>query len=245
MRTTPADGKRLEHLKIHARNWIGRLAIIGACFIAIILVWKLLPIDTWLSVGVWRMFDLGNWGVLIYFVLYIFLVGLTFPTTPLNVGAGILFPFWLGAAVALAAGFVAATASFLFIRFVAGDRIRSRLSRLPNYDDVMQLMENAGVQVVFLVRLNPFIPASLKNYGFSLAGIPLRTYLLGTALGQTPVTLAHVYLGWAGGLAMMAGNEPLSAREYVLLGVGAAFSVVLLFLISWYGRRRTKTASGG
>ena len=152
----------MEHLKIDARNWIGRLAIIGAGLIAIILVWKLLPIDTWLSVGVWRMFDLGNWSIVIYFVLYVFLVGLTFPTTPLNIGAGILFPFWLGAAVALAAGFVAATASFLFIRFVAGDRIRSRLTRLPNYDAVMQLMENAGVQIVCLVRLNPFIPARLK-----------------------------------------------------------------------------------
>jgi uncharacterized membrane protein YdjX (TVP38/TMEM64 family) len=240
----PRTGKRTTHLKNHARNWIGRLTIIGAGVIAIILVWKLLPIDTWLSVGVWRMFDLGNWGILIYFALYVLLVCLTFPATPLNVAAGILFPFWLGAAVALVAGFVAATASFLFIRFVAGDRIRSRLSRLPNYDDVMKLMKNAGLQIVFLVRINPFIPASLKNYGFSLAGIPLRTYVLGTVLGQTPVTLAHVYLGWAGGIAMMAGNEQLDTRNYVQIGIGATLSVAVLILISWYGRQKSKTMTG-
>jgi uncharacterized membrane protein YdjX (TVP38/TMEM64 family) len=179
------------------------------------------------------------WGVLIYFLLYVLLAGLTFPTTPLNLGAGMLFPFWLGAAVALLAGFVTATASFLLIRYVAGDRFRSRLSRLAHYDDMMKLMKDAGLKVVFLIRLNPFIPASLKNYGFSLAGIPLRTYMLGTALGQTPVTLAHVYLGWAGGLAVISGDEPLGTLDYVFIGVGAALSIGLLLLVSWYGRKKT------
>lgn len=223
--------------------------IVGASLIAltviVILIWKFVPIDKWLSIAVWRMFDVGNWGVLIYFLLYVILVSLTVPITPLNIGAGILFPFWLGAAVAVTAGFVTAMADFLLVRFVAGNRIRSRLKKLPSYDHVMRLMENAGLQVVFLVRLNPFIPASLKNYGFSLAGIPLRTYLLGTALGQTPVTLAHVYLGWASGLTMMDGDEPLGTRDYVLIGIGATLSVALLVFISWYGRKRSKTMSGG
>jgi uncharacterized membrane protein YdjX (TVP38/TMEM64 family) len=100
-------------------------------------------------------------------------------------------------------------------------------------------MKDAGLKVVFLIRLNPFIPASLKNYGFSLAGIPLRTYMLGTALGQTPVTLAHVYLGWAGGLAVISGDEPLGTLDYVFIGVGAALSIGLLLLVSWYGRKKT------
>ena len=222
-----------------AHTWFGRLAAIAAALVAIVLVWKLLPVADWVSVAVWRMFDLGMWGVLIYFVLYVLLAGLTFPTTPLNVGAGMLFPYWLGAAVALGAGFVTATASFLLIRYVAGDRFRSRLSRLAHYDDMMKLMKDAGFKVVFLIRLNPFIPASLKNYGFSLAGVPLRTYALGTALGQTPVTLAHVYLGWAGGLAVMSGEEPLGTLNYLFIGVGAVLSVGLLLLISWYGRKKT------
>jgi uncharacterized membrane protein YdjX (TVP38/TMEM64 family) len=220
-------------------TWFGRLAVIGASLVAIVLMWKLLPVAEWVSVAVWRMFDLGMWGVLIYFLLYVLLAGLTFPTTPLNLGAGMLFPFWLGAAVALLAGFVTATASFLLIRYVAGDRFRSRLSRLAHYDDMMKLMKDAGLKVVFLIRLNPFIPASLKNYGFSLAGIPLRTYMLGTALGQTPVTLAHVYLGWAGGLAVISGDEPLGTLDYVFIGVGAALSIGLLLLVSWYGRKKT------
>jgi uncharacterized membrane protein YdjX (TVP38/TMEM64 family) len=222
-----------------AHTWFGRLAVIGASLVAIVLMWKLLPVAEWVTVAVWRMFDLGMWGVLIYFLLYVLLAGLTFPTTPLNLGAGMLFPFWLGAAVALLAGFVTATASFLLIRYVAGDRFRSRLSRLAHYDDMMKLMKDAGLKVVFLIRLNPFIPASLKNYGFSLAGIPLRTYMLGTALGQTPVTLAHVYLGWAGGLAVISGDEPLGTLDYVFIGVGAALSIGLLLLVSWYGRKKT------
>lgn len=198
-----------------------------------------LPVDEWLSRAVWHMFDLRGWAALVYFLLYVALVAVSFPTTPLNVGAGILFPFWLGAGIALAAGFVSAVVSFLLVRSVARDWIRSRLRRLPHYDDIMRLMENAGLQLVILIRLNPFIPAGFKNYGFSMAGVPFRTYLLGTALGQTPVTLVHVYLGWAGGLAIMAGENPLTTRNYVFLGLGAALSVALLVLISWYGRKKT------
>lgn len=227
-------------LKPRARNrWIVRLSIIGIAAAAAVLVWTLVPVDKWLSVAVWHMFDLRGWAVVIYFLLYVLLVAVAFPTTPLNVGAGILFSFWVGAAVALAAGFVAATACFLLVRFVAEDWIRLRAKKLPHYDDIMQLMKNAGLQVVFLVRLNPLMPAALKNYGFGLARVPLRTYLLGTALGQTPVTLAHVYLGWAGGLAIMAGEEPLSTRDYLFVGLGAALSVGLLVVISWYGRKRS------
>jgi uncharacterized membrane protein YdjX (TVP38/TMEM64 family) len=231
--------QRISTLKNFARTWTGRLSIIGISVGAILLVWKFAPVDRWLTLAVWHMFDFGGWGLLIYFLLYVLAVQLAFPTTLLNVGAGILFSFWTGAAVALVAGFAAAISGFLLVRYVAGERIRSRLRRLPRYDEVMQLMESAGLQVVFLMRLNPFIPASLKNYGFSLAGVPLRTYMLGTALGQTPVTLAHVYLGWAGGLTMMIGTETFEARDYAFIGVGVVLSLALLGFISWYGRKTT------
>lgn len=216
-----------------------RLSIAGVFLLALVLLWKVLPADEWLGRAVFNMFDLGNWGVLIYFLLYVFLVALGFPTTLLNVGAGILFSFWLGLAAAIAGGFVTAMAAFLLVRYIGSDRIRARLSKLPRYEDVMRLMENAGLRVVILVRLNPFISASLKNYGFGLAGVPLRTYLLGTVIGQTPVTLAHVYLGWAGGLAMMAGEESRSGWNYVFIGVGVTLSVALLVFVSWYGRQKT------
>lgn len=225
------------------RGWIGRLAALAAAFVVVLMLWKLLPIDDWLTIAAWRMFDLGAWGVLIYFLLYVFLAGLTFPTTPLNIVAGILFSFWLAAGVALAAGFVTAAGCFLIGRYIAEEGVRTKLRRLPNFDNLMKLIEDAGLKLVFLVRLNPFIPAGLKNYGFSLTSISFRQYLLGTLLGQTPITLAHVYLGWAGGLAMIRDDDPPGTWQYVFLGLGAALSIALLLLISWYGNRRLKVSN--
>ena len=227
-----------------SRKWIGRLTLAATGLVVIVLLWTLLPVEKWLGFAVWHMFDLRGWGILIYFLLCVVLVDLSFPATPLNIGAGILFPFWIGAGVAVAAGLAAAIIGFLLVRYVAGEWIRSRLDKLPRYAELMRLMENAGFQVVFLVRLNPFIPASFQNYGFSLAGVPLRTYMLGTALGQTPVTLAHVYLGWAGGLAIMTGQNELDGWDYLFIGLGALLSVALLLFVSWYGRRRTLGAAG-
>ena len=48
---------------------------------------------------------------------------------------------------------------------------------------------------MFLVRIVPFVPFDAVSYGAGLVGVPFSRFLLATAIGIIPSTLAYSYLG--------------------------------------------------
>src|SRR5262249_11859806 len=55
------------------------------------------------------------------------------------------------------------------------------------------------------LRLVPVIPHSLTNFALGLTGVRLGAYVLGSFLGQLPLTIAYADLGAAGGRALLCG----------------------------------------
>lgn len=215
------------------------LALVALAVTALlaVLLWANLPVSEWLQTMVLKIDDLGFLGIVFYFLIYVLLASLSFPTTPLNIGAGVIFGYLVGFATALAGAISAAAATFIFTRHIATEWIKKRLSRSEHFDTMEALVEEQGFKIVFLARINPFIPASFKNFGFAVTGIDQRRYLAGTLLGQIPIVAAHTYIGWTGGLAMMqteSSESPLSG-EFMIGGVIA--SIALLAIISWYANR--------
>lgn len=92
-------------------------------------------------------------------------------------------------------------------RFAGDARMRAVEARLAHH----------GVPTVAVIRAFPFVPSYLVSYAAGIAGLPLRTYLVGSFFGTLPGNFLHVLLGdrilnprdpmfWAsmGGLLLLA-----------------------------------------
>jgi uncharacterized membrane protein YdjX (TVP38/TMEM64 family) len=88
------------------------------------------------------------------------------------------------------------------------------------------------VRGVTAARLAP-LPADGVSYAAGLAGLPLRSYLLGTALGELPWVTAAVLVGASAETLTMEGLAPAA------LVVGAAGLAVLLLAPAAYRAVRT------
>lgn len=164
----------------------------------------------------------GGWGPALFFVVYAGLTLLPGPKALLTAAGGALFGLWVGAALALAAALVGAIVSFGVGRLLGRDAvdrlIRGRLARVD------ALLADHGLSAVLVVRVVPLVPFTAINYASGLSGVRFRDYVLGSAVGMVPGTLAYAALG-------AYGTNPW--------GLAAAGSVLVVLLVggAWWARR--------
>ena len=164
----------------------------------------------------------GVWGPAVFFALYVGLALIPCPKALLTAAGGALFGLWAGAALSLAAALVGAVISFGVGRMLgreAVDRlIHGRLARVD------ALLADHGLSAVLIVRLVPLVPFIAINYASGLSGVKFRHYVLGSALGMVPGSLAYAALG-------AYGTEPW--------GLAAAGSALIILVVggSWWARR--------
>ncbi len=125
------------------------------------------------------------------------------PRTLLAVAAGLLFGGWWGPVWAALGSLAGAVAGYLVARHLySGFVERADPTRLRA---LLARADNGGWRMVAMVRLLPLIPHSLTNYAFGLTRVSLAAYMIGSLLGQLPLTIAYADLGAAGGQAMLGG----------------------------------------
>lgn len=204
--------------------------------VAIIAAWKLFPLGEYLQSACDAVEQWGPWAAAIYFVLYTLLVLIACPTTPLNIGAGVIFGVTTGFIVASTASLLGSCLCFLIARYVARDWFLEQ-TRATRSEWLLDAVNEGGFQVMLLARLNPFFPASIKDFGFGLTKVSIWQYAAATLLGQSPIVLAYTYLGWSGAVTISEHGE-IGVWRYVLIGVGLVTSVALTGLLTWYSRRK-------
>jgi len=138
--------------------------------------------------------DGAGWlGPAIFIVLYAVAATLLVPAAPFTIGAGLLFGPVLGTAVALAGATAGATGAFLLGRFFGRDAVRrfggARVARLDAY------VTARGFTAVLIVRLVPLFPFNVINLVAGASGIRLWEYVMATAIGIVPGTIAYAALG--------------------------------------------------
>lgn len=169
-----------------------------------------------------RVDEAGGWGPALYFVTYVALALIPCPKALLTAAGGALFGLWAGAALALTAALVGATVSFAVGRLLGRDAVdrltRGRLARVD------ELLRDHGLAAVLVVRLVPLVPFIAINYASGLAGVRLRHYVVGSAFGMVPGSLAYAALG-------AYGTNPWG------LAVAVSALVVLVIGGGWWARR--------
>ena len=88
-----------------------------------------------------------------------------------------------------------------------------------------------GVAAIVIVRLIPVIPFTVINYAAGLTAVRFRPYLVGTAIGIVPGTVAYVALG-------AYGTQPASWEFAAAVG---AFLVLTLVGVVAARRHRLNT----
>lgn len=169
-----------------------------------------------------RVDEAGAWGPAVFFAAYLGLALIPCPKALLTAAGGALFGLVPGAALALSAALVGAVVSFGLGRVLgreAVDRIAS--GRLAQVD---ARLRDHGLAAVLVVRLVPLFPYIVINYAAGLSGVRFRHYLLGSAVGMVPGSLAYAALG-------AYGTDPW--------GLAAAVSALLVLIVggSYWARR--------
>lgn len=134
---------------------------------------------------------------LIFLALQVVASLLFIPRALLAGAAGLLFGAWWGLFWAALGALLGAIAGFLVARYINSGWLD--LESLPRVGPALLKAERGGWRAVAALRLIPVIPHSLSNYALGLTRIGLRPYVVGSLLGQLPMTIAYVDLAAAGG----------------------------------------------
>jgi uncharacterized membrane protein YdjX (TVP38/TMEM64 family) len=139
-------------------------------------------------------------GYLLYILVFIFSAGFgLLPTYSQSLLAGYAFGL-LGGVPAALMGFVGASMiGYLVARTVSQDRAEREIARHPKSRVVAQALIGVSpwrtLAIVTLLRLPPNSPFALTNLALSACGVPRLIFLVGTAIGMAPRTVAAVWVG--------------------------------------------------
>ena len=162
------------------------------------------------------------------------------PTSILSVAAGCAYGLRLGLVVGQIGHLCGCFPPFLASRRLIRRRVAEFAAKRPLAKGVMAAVDEQPFTICTLLRMSP-APLPL-SYILGLTTIPVRTYLLATALGAFPQLLFSVYLG----TLMSTVTEALKGEAkmpwpMVVMGVVAA--IVVSAIISTAAKRKIDEAT--
>ncbi len=181
-----------------------------------------------------RFADTGILGAVAFGGLYAALTLTPVPAAALTIAAGATFGLARGVAIAAVAATLGAVVAFYLGRSLGRAAVQALFS--GRLDGLNALLARRGVLSVILVRLVPLFPYAAVNYTAGLTGVRTRDYVIGTAVGILPATVAYVAVG-------AYGSRPGSLPFVV--AIGALVTVTAGGLIAARRRRRRDAAGNG
>lgn len=143
-----------------------------------------------------RQFVDGNLivAVLVFMAAYIAIVALSIPgAAVMSIAGGFLFGWVISVPVTITAAVIGAIIVFQIVKTSLGAALATRAG--PLVQRVSQgFAENAFSYLLFL-RLAPVFPFFMVNAVAGLCRVPLKTFIIATAIGIIPGSLAFALLG--------------------------------------------------
>ncbi len=213
------------------------VTIIGAAAAA----FYLLPVADWLRAAIGWIDDLGWIGPSVFVGIYALATILGAPSTPLNIGAGLVFGVIWGAVTATIGATIGATLSFLLARTMLRDWVQRKLDAYPTCDKVLSHCEKEPWKFIMMLRAHPLLPGPLKNYSLGTTNVKLWIFTAATLLACMPTRIMYAYLGSAGHMTLKSGNEGdegISTGDWITYGLGFAVAITLTAGLTWFVKRK-------
>lgn len=207
-----------------------------ASLLALVVLWKVLPVDEYLRTATDWIDDAGPFGFLAFGFIYVLAAVVGIPRTPMHIAAGVLFSFPVALLTVLSSAAAAYVLTFTIARTVARDWVSRQVAQSPRVKRLLGLVDEEGFRLVLMIRMNMLVPGVLKGYGFGTTNIAPGIYMAASLLGFLPIALAHVYLGWAGGEAILDNEAPSDLERWMMIG-GVVLSLLLVAGIYYHGKK--------
>ncbi len=213
------------------------LAIVAA---AVVLAWRLGVFDLrdphQLAAAVRRARGVSGIAPL-FVVVYAVVATFGLPATPFTLAGGAIFGTVLGSVLNWCGAVLGAMGSFTLAKVLGRDALRRLLG--TRADTLDGLVERGGFATMFRLRLLPVVPFNVLSFAAGIAGVRVRDYALGTALGIVPGTIVYTYFADS----LISGAAGASRAAFARVGVAAALLLALSFAPTLLRRFRRPRAS--
>ncbi len=157
-----------------------------------------------------------------FMAVYIIQTGLALPgATIMSLAAGAIFGPLMGTVYAVISASIGATLAFLLTRYLLRDLVLNRFG--SKLEGINKELEERGLNYLLFLRLVPLFPFFLINLAAGLTRLPLRTFIIGTAIGIIPGGFVYVNAGSSLASISSPGDiaSPRVLGSFALLGLFA------------------------
>lgn len=179
-----------------------------------------------------------NLGVPAYIVFF-WVVGICcLPTYAYSVLGGWAFGLTLGVAATTIAYMGACINAFLIARKLAGNRVEPLLAHYPKLAAVHRALRDASfVKTLFIIgllRISPASPFAITNIVLGAGGVRFVAFVLGSALGVLPRTIAVVYV--ASRLTSLSFSIE-DTNKWIFAIAGFVATVIVIMVLSKWAQK--------
>lgn len=183
----------------------------------------------------------STWGPLLYILVYTLRPLVLFPAVLLTVGGGWLFGPLLGLIYVIIGSNLSATVAYLIGRFFGQGLLQADMAQGPGLvQRYAERMRDRSFVTILTMRF-VLLPYDLVNYLAGLLRIDYGAFVLATALGSLPGTIAFVLAGAAGYAAGEPGlSEGLPGFDLRIFAASAGIFVLSLVVARLIDRREQR-----
>lgn len=131
------------------------------------------------------LLSLGNWGYLVYVLLFLLSIPLPIPSTPVAIAGGYVFGIIVGTLLTLLATVIGASIAFYLVRYYGEPLLEKVVSR-HHIEHFMHIFKRRGINGALIAYALPVFPSDSINFILGLSKIRYHAFLLVVIVGSIP-----------------------------------------------------------
>lgn len=220
-----------------------KIAIFVAIFVIFFIILKYTPLSQYANLDTLknskdylREISSNWWFPLLFILIYVIGVIISFSGLILTVAGGLIFGTIKGTLINVIASNIGASIAFLIGRYLGRDFVEKLVKgKLKSIDDKI---EENGFITILRLRLIPIVPFNLLNYASGFSKVKYREYVLGSVIGMFPGTF--IYTFFADAILI----DPTKQKEAFLKLIIAASLLIATSFIPNLFKKIAKKPSG-
>lgn len=166
------------------------------------------------------LLGLGNWGYLVYVILFLLSIPLPIPSTPVAIAGGYVFGIIVGTLLTLLATVIGASIAFYLVRYY-GEPLLEKMVSKHHIQHFMHIFKKRGINGALIAYAVPVFPSDSINFILGLSRIKYHAFLLIVIVGSLPRYVLINALGQElyTGLTLKTIIIPILTVIYLLIAI--------------------------